>query len=96
MRAYMRAKTVDGVIDDGIAERVGLSGNDIEDMYQLMAIANYEDRFVIPDGTSRNRRGRLPAARLLRLLVRRRLLGQDRLRPVRGQAPKAKTPMEVE
>ena len=28
MRAYMRAKTVDGVIDDGIAERVGLSGND--------------------------------------------------------------------
>ena len=31
-----------------IAEQVGLSGNDIEDMYQLMAIANYEDRFVIP------------------------------------------------
>ena len=48
MRAYMRAKTVDGVIDDGIAERVGLKGQDIEDMYQLMAIANYEDRFVIP------------------------------------------------
>ena len=42
------SKTVDGVINDGIAERVGLSGNDIEDMYQLMAIANYEDRFVIP------------------------------------------------
>src|SRR5271157_1083161 len=36
MRAYMRAKTVDGVIDDRIAERVGLSGNDIEDMYRLM------------------------------------------------------------
>jgi nitrate reductase beta subunit len=48
MRAYMRAKTVDGIIDDGIAERVGLSGQDIEDMYHLMAIANYEDRFVIP------------------------------------------------
>ena len=48
MRAYMRAKTVDGVIIDSIAERVGLSGQDIEDMYQLMAIANYEDRFVIP------------------------------------------------
>jgi nitrate reductase beta subunit len=48
MRAYMRSKTVDGVINDGIAERVGLSGTDIEDMYQLMAIANYEDRFVIP------------------------------------------------
>ena len=48
MRAYMRAKTVDGVIDERIAERVGLSGRDIEEMYQLMAIANYEDRFVIP------------------------------------------------
>jgi nitrate reductase beta subunit len=48
MRAYMRAKTVDGVIVDSIAERVGLTGNDIDEMYRLMAIANYEDRFVIP------------------------------------------------
>jgi len=48
MRAYMRAKTVDGVIDENIARRVGLDGQVIEDMYQLMAIANYEDRFVIP------------------------------------------------
>jgi nitrate reductase / nitrite oxidoreductase, beta subunit len=48
MRAYMRAKTVDGVIDDAIAQRVGLTGRHIEDMYQIMAIANYEDRFVIP------------------------------------------------
>lgn len=48
MRAYMRAKTVDGVIDEAIAERVGLSGRVIEDMYKIMAIADYEDRFVIP------------------------------------------------
>ncbi len=48
MRQYMRAKTVDGVIDEGIAERVGLSGRMIEEMYRIMAIANYEDRFVIP------------------------------------------------
>jgi nitrate reductase beta subunit len=48
MRAYMRAKTVDGVIDETIATRVGLSGLAIEEMYQVMAIANYEDRFVIP------------------------------------------------
>ncbi len=48
MRAYMRAKTVDGVINESIAERVGLSGADIEEMYRYMAIANYEDRFVIP------------------------------------------------
>tara|TARA_R110002073_G_scaffold3635_6_gene23960 strand:- start:139 stop:1266 length:1128 start_codon:yes stop_codon:yes gene_type:complete len=48
MRAYMRAKTVDGVIDESIPQRVGLTKDLIEDMYQIMAIANYEDRFVIP------------------------------------------------
>ncbi len=48
MRAYMRAKTIDGVIDEGIAARVGLSGRVIEDMYKIMALADYEDRFVIP------------------------------------------------
>src|SRR3954452_9850195 len=48
MRAYMRAKTVDGVIDETIATRVGLAGRQIEEMYHIMAIANYEDRFVIP------------------------------------------------
>lgn len=48
MRAYMRAKTIDGVIDEGLAQRVGLTAAEIEDMYRIMAIANYEDRFVIP------------------------------------------------
>ena len=48
MRAYMRAKTIDGVIDEALAARVGLKGADIEEMYRYMAIANYEDRFVIP------------------------------------------------
>lgn len=48
MRAFMRARTVDGVTDNKIAERVGMKPEQILDMYQLMAIANYEDRFVIP------------------------------------------------
>lgn len=48
MRSYMRSKTVDGVIDEKIAGRVGLTSQNIEDMYQTMAIANYEDRFVVP------------------------------------------------
>ena len=48
MRSYMRSKTVYGVIDEVIAERVGLTSGQIEDMYHVMAIANYEDRFVIP------------------------------------------------
>jgi len=48
MRSYMRSKTVEGVIDEAIAARVGLSGRVIEDMYKIMALADYEDRFVIP------------------------------------------------
>jgi len=48
MRAYMRSKTIEGVVDEGIAARVGLSGRVIEDMYKIMALADYEDRFVIP------------------------------------------------
>jgi nitrate reductase beta subunit len=48
MRAYMRAKTVDGVVDEAIAERVGLSGEIIEEMYRYMGLAAYEDRYVIP------------------------------------------------
>ncbi|MBV1867562.1 MAG: nitrate reductase subunit beta [Marinosulfonomonas sp.] len=48
MRSYMRSKTVEGVINEGIAQKVGLTGRIIDEMYQIMAIANYEDRFVIP------------------------------------------------
>jgi nitrate reductase beta subunit len=48
MRAYMRSKSVDGVIDEAVAGRVGLRPAQIEEMYRIMAIANYEDRFVIP------------------------------------------------
>lgn len=48
MRAYMRAKTIDGRVDESIAERVGLTGATIEDMYSIMALAAYEDRYVIP------------------------------------------------
>jgi nitrate reductase beta subunit len=48
MRGYMRSKTIHGVIDEVIAARVGMSTQQIEDMYHVMAIANYEDRFVIP------------------------------------------------
>ena len=54
MRAYMRSKTVDGVIDEGVAARVGLSTAQIDDMYRIMAIANYEDRFVIPTAHREN------------------------------------------
>jgi nitrate reductase beta subunit len=48
MRKYMRAQTVEGVIDHPTAEKVGLKAGQIDEMYKYMAIANYEDRFVIP------------------------------------------------
>jgi len=48
MRSYMRSKTLDGVVNLGVAKRVGLTPQQIDEMYQLLAIANYEDRFVIP------------------------------------------------
>jgi nitrate reductase beta subunit len=48
MRAYKRAQQVDGAEDLGVLKQVGLSVAQVEDMYRYMAIANYEDRFVIP------------------------------------------------
>ena len=48
MRAYMRSKTVEGVINTTVLDRVALTQLQVEDMYHTMAIANYEDRFVIP------------------------------------------------
>jgi nitrate reductase / nitrite oxidoreductase, beta subunit len=48
MRAYMRSKMYEHAEDRTIPAKVGMSPEQIEDMYRLMAIANYEDRFVIP------------------------------------------------
>jgi nitrate reductase beta subunit len=48
MRAFQRAKHVDGIANHAAIEQVKLSVNQVEEMYRVMAIANYEDRFVIP------------------------------------------------
>jgi nitrate reductase beta subunit len=48
MRAHMRADLVGGEPDPRIAESVGMSAQEIEDMYRLCAIAKYDDRYVIP------------------------------------------------
>jgi len=48
MRAYMRARHVDGIEAGDVLEQVGLDRSLVEDMYKILAIANYEDRFVIP------------------------------------------------
>ena len=46
----MRSKSIEGVQNETIATDVGLTGAQIEEMYKVMALADYEDRFVIPTG----------------------------------------------
>jgi nitrate reductase beta subunit len=48
MRAYQRAKHVEQRVNTTVLEQVGLTAPVVEEMYRIMAIANYEDRFVIP------------------------------------------------
>ena len=48
MRAYQRGKHVEGVENLQVLQQTGLSVAQVEEMYHVMAIANYEDRFVIP------------------------------------------------
>ena len=48
MRAYQREKHVDGRINTAALDQVHMTQAEVEEMYHVMAIANYEDRFVIP------------------------------------------------
>ncbi|MBB5633502.1 nitrate reductase beta subunit [Cryobacterium mesophilum] len=48
MRAYMRDINLGNEANENIAQAVGMSGAEIEEMYRLLAIAKYEDRYVIP------------------------------------------------
>lgn len=48
MRQYMRAVQINKSIDPALVSSVGLTEQQIEDMYRLLAIAKYDDRFVIP------------------------------------------------
>ena len=48
MRAYMRAIEVEGKPDTGLLERADLSEVQVREMYRYLAIADYEDRFVVP------------------------------------------------
>ncbi|HZX75770.1 nitrate reductase subunit beta [Lysobacter sp.] len=50
MRAWRRALNVDGVEDTAVLDQVGLSVAQAESMYRYLAIADYEDRFVVPSG----------------------------------------------
>ena len=48
MRSFMRSRHVDKVEDLAVLKQFGLTKAQVEDMYHVMALANYEDRFVIP------------------------------------------------
>ncbi|MFC3024500.1 nitrate reductase subunit beta [Vibrio zhugei] len=50
MRHYKRSETVEQSIDTTAIDEVGLSIHNVEEMYRYLAIANYEDRFVVPAG----------------------------------------------
>lgn len=50
MRAFKRSQNVDGVENLEVLQEAGLTVAQVEEMYRYMAIANYEDRFVIPSG----------------------------------------------
>jgi nitrate reductase / nitrite oxidoreductase, beta subunit len=48
MRAHMRNITLEQSQDDSIAASVGMTDQSIREMYRLMAIAKYDERYVIP------------------------------------------------
>ncbi|WP_313820988.1 nitrate reductase subunit beta [Citricoccus sp.] len=48
MRSYMRDITLGREADESIAEAVGMTGSQVQEMYRLMAIAKYNERYVIP------------------------------------------------
>lgn len=50
MRHYMRGKLIETQDNSKILADVDLTAEMVEDMYKIMAIANYEDRYVIPTG----------------------------------------------
>ncbi len=48
MRSYMRGVTLRNERDESLAEAVGMTGKAMEQMYRLLAIAKYDERYVIP------------------------------------------------
>jgi nitrate reductase beta subunit len=48
MRSYMRDVNLGRPTRPHIAEAVGMTGAEIEDMYRLLALAKYDERYVIP------------------------------------------------
>ncbi|HZC99719.1 MAG TPA: nitrate reductase subunit beta [Actinomycetes bacterium] len=56
MRSYMRDPTLGRPANESIAASVGMTGAEIHQLYRLLALAKYEDRYVIP--TAHEEQGR--------------------------------------
>jgi nitrate reductase beta subunit len=48
MRSYMRDVTLGRAADESIAGSVGMTGGEVVEMYRLLALAKYDERYVIP------------------------------------------------
>jgi nitrate reductase beta subunit len=48
MRAYQRRINLGEPAEESIAAAVGMTGSQIEEMYRLLAVAKYDERYVIP------------------------------------------------
>jgi nitrate reductase beta subunit len=70
MRRYMREQSIGGEADATVAREVGLEPREIEKMFRLLAIAKFDERYVIPrahaevggDGAARQGAGGLPSS----------------------------------
>ena len=48
MRIHMRDREVEGRVNAEVLDQAGLSQAQVDEMYRYLALADYEDRFVIP------------------------------------------------
>jgi nitrate reductase beta subunit len=48
LRIQMRDREVVGRVNEDVLEQAGLSQHEVDEMYRYLALADYEDRFVIP------------------------------------------------
>jgi nitrate reductase beta subunit len=54
MRVYQRRINLGEERDESIATAVGMTGTEMDDMFRLLAIAKYEERYVIPAAHAEN------------------------------------------
>ncbi|MGH3797961.1 MAG: nitrate reductase subunit beta [Pseudonocardiaceae bacterium] len=60
MRAHMRGSQLGDPVDTELLASVGMTAEDVEDLYRVLAIAKYDERYVIPRVHAENS-GRLMA-----------------------------------